>query len=146
MKESKVVPQIIEATGGKHRMFSSKWYTYSIYYTPSAKYPEVYVHPCTKSTRLHEIPRSASHQGWSSRFLVTIGQGDSWDFVCCISRDSFLRWVVHGGAQDVNGNVCGSFSNLFNFGSFWKITKVMRFGLHNIIDIYQHKSLAYRSV
>ena len=97
------------ATGGKHIMFSYKWYTYSIYYTPSVKYPEVYVHPCTKSTglrkwivQLHEIPRCASHQGWSSRFLVTIGQGDSGIVVCCFFQGFILDgWcMVGGGAQD----------------------------------------------
>lgn len=87
---------------------------------PSAKYPEVYVHPCTKSTRLHEIPRCASHQGWSSRFLVTIGHGDS-GMLFVAFPGIHLRWVVHGGAQDVNGNVCGSFSNLFILDHFGKL-------------------------
>lgn len=104
MKESKVVPQIIEATGGKHIMFSSKWYTYSIYYTPSVKYPEVYVHPCTKSTGLHEIPRCARHQGWSSRFLVTIGQGDS-GILFVAFPGIHLGWCMVVPKM-FNGNVC----------------------------------------
>ena len=116
---------------GIYHYFGRQVYTVSekvvcILPAPSAKYPKVYVHPCTKSTRLHEIPRCASHQGWSSRFLVTIGQGDSGMLFVAFPGIHF-RWVVHGGAQDFYGNVCCPFE-ICLFWIILRITKVMRFG------------------
>ena len=48
---------------------------------------------------------------------------------CLLPFQGFIdSSVVHGGAQDVNGNVLWFLLNSVYFGSFWKITKVMRFG------------------